>query len=75
VRKTRVVITFYGTTEAMAWENACQANGLPGRLIPLPVQISAECGLAWLISPEQKDKVLERARQLRLHYQNVVELT
>lgn len=70
----RVVITFHGTTEAMAWESSCKEEGLPGRLIPLPVQISAECGLAWLISPKEKEYLLERAAELNLNYQNVVEL-
>jgi hypothetical protein len=70
----RVVISFHGTTEAMAWESACKKEGLPGRLIPLPVQISAECGLAWLIRPQEKEYLLSRAAELNLNYQNVVEL-
>lgn len=72
--ETRVVITFHGTTEAMAWESACKKHGLPGRIIPLPVQISAECGLAWLIRPGEKDELVRRALELRLNYQDVVEL-
>ncbi|MCK9525755.1 MAG: DUF3343 domain-containing protein [Limnochordia bacterium] len=72
--KARVVVTFHTTTEAMAWEQACKEEGLPGRLIPMPTQISAECGLAWLLDLEDKEYLLEQAGQLGLDYQNVVEL-
>lgn len=71
---TRVVVTFHTTTEAMAWEKTCKEAGLPGRLIPMPVQISAECGLVWLISPEEQGHLLQEAARLNLKYGNVIEL-
>jgi len=70
----RVVVTFSTTTEAMAWECACKKAGLPGRLIAMPVQISAECGLVWLITPQDRELLLERGRELGLNYRDVVEL-
>lgn len=42
------VITFHTTTEAMAVESSCRAGGMPGRLIPVPRQITAGCGMAWV---------------------------
>ena len=71
---TRVVVTFHTTTEAMAWEKACKGAGLPGRLIPMPVQISSECGLAWLITLQEKEPLLKGAARLSLDYANVIEL-
>ena len=38
--------------EAMAWEKHCEAEHIPGRLIPLPRELSAGCGLAWRMPPE-----------------------
>ena len=35
-KEERFVVTFATTTGAMAMERACQAAGLPGRLIPVP---------------------------------------
>lgn len=70
----RVVVTFHTTTEAMAWERLCKIEKLPGRLIPMPVQISAQCGLAWLITQQERQYLLERAAELRLEYDQVVEL-
>ena len=50
-----LVLTFPTTSAAMACEELCQARGLPGRMIPVPGQISAGCGLAWKAVPEDRD--------------------
>lgn len=41
------VVSFRGTHDAMRAELACTRAGVPGRIIPTPVQIHADCGLAW----------------------------
>ena len=50
-KKTYIVISFRATVEAMAWEKHCATAQIPGRLIPLPREISAGCGLAWKAAP------------------------
>ncbi len=40
----------------MAAEKLCIREGIPGRLIPLPTEISAGCGLAWRMSAEESEK-------------------
>ena len=51
--KTRkLIVTFHTTTAAMAMEKACHANGTPGRLIPVPREITAGCGMSWSAPPE-----------------------
>ena len=52
IKKTYIVLSFHTTLEAMEWEKQCLADGVPGRLIPLPREISAGCGLAWRMLPE-----------------------
>jgi hypothetical protein len=52
VKRTYHVLTFHTTAAAMAMEQFCQSSGIPGRLIPVPREISAGCGLAWRITPE-----------------------
>ncbi len=47
VKTLKLVVTFHTTTAAMAMETACAAAGLPGRLIPVPREITAGCGMAW----------------------------
>ena len=51
IKKTYVVLSFHTTLEAMEWEKQCAECGVPGRIIPLPREISAVCGLAWRMLP------------------------
>lgn len=48
----RAVFTFHTTADAMAAERVCRKHGLPGRLIPAPRELSADCGIAWRSPPE-----------------------
>ena len=36
-----------------------QKNGLPGRLIPVPREITAGCGFAWKAAPEDETILIE----------------
>lgn len=47
VRETCLVVTFASTHDAMAAERSLLEQGVAGRIIPTPVAISSECGLAW----------------------------
>ena len=40
-RTEKCVVTFRTTAGAMAMEAACRAEGLPGRLIPVPRSVTA----------------------------------
>lgn len=46
-KEIRTVVTFSTTTAAMKMEKTSKELEFPGRLIPIPSEISAECGLAW----------------------------
>ena len=60
-RKTpKIVLTFASTNDAMALEAASREQGLPGRMIPIPSEISAGCGLAWC-GPATEWVILEEA--------------
>ena len=55
-KEKRLVAAFYTTHDAMAFEDFCRSNGIAGRLIPLPREISAGCGLAWCAEdPDQEE--------------------
>lgn len=56
-RKPALVITFDTTAEAMAMESFCEKSEISGRLIPLPGEISAGCGLAWKTVPEEEENI------------------
>lgn len=52
IKRSYIVLSFRTTLEAMEWEKQCHARQVSGRLIPLPREISAGCGLAWRMLPE-----------------------
>lgn len=55
-KKLALVVTFAATADAMAMERYCLEHQLPGRLIPIPREIHAGCGLAWKTLPEEKEQ-------------------
>ena len=57
-KKPTLIITFATTTQAMAMEKFCAERKLPGRLIPVPREITAGCGLSWKALPEEKDLLI-----------------
>lgn len=60
VRVPSLVVTFPTTAAAMSCEESCARRGLSGRMIPVPGEVAAGCGLAWKAAPEDR-AVLERA--------------
>ncbi len=48
----RLVASFASTFDALEAERLCRAASVPGRIIPLPAQIRADCGLAWVLPAE-----------------------
>lgn len=57
-RRLRDVITFAGTTDALRAEQLAAERGFSGRLIPLPAQIDADCGLAFLCAEGEREQML-----------------
>jgi len=65
-KKEYTIITFDTTTEAIAMENECRSRGIPGRLIPLPKEISAGCGLSWRMDSASYEEYSSAIRELGL---------
>ena len=51
-----IVLSFQTTVAAMEWEKRCMETGIPGRLIPLPREISAGSGVALGMGAEELEK-------------------
>lgn len=56
-RELKLIITFHTTADAMAMEKACKEQEVSGRLIPVPREISAGCGMAWCAPLEEEEKL------------------
>jgi hypothetical protein len=63
-----MVLTFHTTTEAMAMEKQCNIHEIPGRLIPVPREITAGCGLAWRMGVDAYGQYEQQMQKLALRY-------
>ena len=61
-KKPSLIVTFHTTTAAMGAEKLCMELGVPGRLIPVPREITAGCGLAWKAAPGEEDRIVNALR-------------
>ena len=68
-KKPTLILTFATTTRAMAVEKFCAQQNLPGRLIPVPREITAGCGLSWKARPEEKDSLLTALAEAGLQWE------
>lgn len=75
-KKAALVVTFAATTDAMAMERYCQEHSFPGRLIPIPREIHAGCGLAWKTEPSEKEHFMSalEAAGIRWEAMEILEL-
>lgn len=73
-KKPALVVTFAATADAMAMERYCQERGLPGRLIPIPREIHAGCGLAWKTQPEEKDAFIATLEEAGIRWEDMAVL-
>lgn len=53
----RLVLTFHTTADAIAMERLCKQQNIPGRLIPVPRELTSDCGMAWSMSPEAAERL------------------
>ena len=74
IKKPQLVITFSNTPEAIKMEKYCQEHQMLGRLIPIPSQITAGCGLAWKTELSEKDTIMNFMEQQKLHWEAMYEL-
>lgn len=65
-KKPTLIVTFDTTTAAMALEKFCMERRLPGRLIPVPREITAGCGLAWKAPQEDRQTLTDAWTQAGL---------
>ena len=70
-KKPTLIITFATTTQAMAMEKFCMENNLPGRIIPVPREITAGCGLSWKAKPEEQLLLTEKLTEAGMVWQQM----
>ena len=73
-KNRRCMITFPDTTQAMAMESFCRKRGLPGRLVPVPGEISAGCGMCWMTDPDMQAAWETAMKQNHICYEQIIEM-
>ncbi|MBR6221344.1 MAG: DUF3343 domain-containing protein [Clostridia bacterium] len=73
-REARLIVAFRTTHDAMTFEDYCHQRGAEGRLIPLPREISAGCGLAWSAPPGDAARLRQLLSDAGVSPQHVLEL-
>ena len=71
-KKLCLVVTFDATAAAMAAEKYCLERSVPGRLIPVPREITAGCGLAWKAEVDQEEAVTAALEAAGIAYSGVL---
>lgn len=68
------VVTFASTADAMAVQAAAGAGGVPGRVIPVPSEVSAGCGLAWAVPAAERVALVAALAERGLAYEAIHEV-
>ena len=70
-KKPALVITFSSTTAAIRMEAFCLENNLPGRMIPVPREITAGCGLAWRAPTDAQEQLTQSMTQAGIQWEDL----
>ena len=73
-KELKLIVTFHTTADAMAMEKACKSAEITGRLIPVPRELSAGCGLSWRSEVEDKEKVLNLMKEIKMEKEALHEM-
>lgn len=72
-KELKLIVTFHTTADAMAMEKCCKEHQVPGRLIPVPREISAGCGLSWCAELEAREAVVEVMQKVGIEEEEIHE--
>lgn len=73
-KEEKLIVTFPTAAAAMAMERRAKVLSTPGRLIPAPTVVTADCGLAWMAPVEAKKTVEEMLNKNTLQYSKLLTL-
>ena len=73
-KQPRIVVTFATTSDAMAMEALAREQGVPGRIIPVPSEIDAGCGLAWCAEVDERPALEKAFLAFGLEYEGIFEI-
>ena len=66
-----MVVSFSTTEDAMDMESKAGEKGIPGRIISLPPEIDASCGMAWAVPLDDADGLADKLSQAGVPYDRI----
>lgn len=74
-KKTKkIIVSFSSMADALKLEKYCKIEKIKGRLIPIPREISAGCGMSWASEIELKEEISMIIEKYKIEYENYYEL-
>ena len=73
-KSPKTVVTFASLSDVMAMEGSARELGIPGRIIPVPSQIDAGCGMAWCAEATQRNGLVTQLERHGIAYEGVYEV-
>lgn len=68
----KLYVIFYTSSEAMATEFVCKENKIDGKLVPVPRQISAGCGISFESREENFEILKNLLEKEDIEYEDIV---
>jgi hypothetical protein len=73
-KELQCIVTFRTTTQAIQFEQAAKEAGLPGRIIPVPREITSGCGLSWKDTVQSREAIEQLIMEKQLGVDNIYEV-
>lgn len=73
-KEPKLIVTFHTTAEAISMEKLCKGSHLIGRMIPVPRELSAGCGLAWCCDVQLEQEIASLLSKNGIVYEEMVQL-
>ena len=73
-KKLKAVFSFAKTSDAMKMDKINNENKLPGKMIPVPREISAGCGIAYSIDASIKENAISLANENNVNIESIHEI-
>lgn len=71
-KEEKLIVTFDTATQALAAERTLRKNGREGRLVPVPAEIQAGCGMSWMDEPDEKDNVTKELQDGKVKWREMI---
>lgn len=73
-KELKLIITFYTSSAAMATEKICKENGIDGKLISAPRNLSSDCGISYATNVENREKIESLLKERKVEFEKMVDI-